>query len=256
VNKGSRVNLPDRPYAELRLDDSSDPVSRLSTCARVFAGWNLTVAVLGYLQDITFAGQPAVESYKSYARRLRDAPGVLPYPGDGLDLERSPNGAAAVLASRIRSLAQAGRLGYFDLTVNCDAAGPLWDAANSAGREFGNQVLRRPVKIRCGPRDYHSTEQSETAGSPDLLSLRVLVTDPEPVVAGEYGARFLQAQALGTVLAMREAGRQVLLASVCRADGDAALAVLLRDTASQLGRPIRRSARTSGHERRRLTAGE
>src|SRR5258708_21728699 len=80
VDEGSGAELPNRPCAVLRIDSSDDTVSRLTACARCFAGWNLTVALVGYLQEITFAGQPAVEHYKSYARRLRDAEGSLPYP--------------------------------------------------------------------------------------------------------------------------------------------------------------------------------
>lgn len=223
VDEGSGAELPDRPRAVLRLDPDSDQASRLATCARWFSGWNLAVALVGYLQCITFAGQPAVEAYKRYARQLRETPGGLPHPEDSL----SDASGGATLAAVIRHLQVEGRLGYFDLTVNADPAGPLWEAAQRAGRRFGNRVLCRPVKVRSGPRDYHSTEQSETAGPPDLLSLRVLVTDPEPVMAGDYSARFLHAQALGTLFAMRDAGRPVLMATVRRAGGAATLVELL-----------------------------
>ena len=35
------------------------------------------MAGYGYLQDIVYAGQPAVEAYKKYARDLREAPGPV-----------------------------------------------------------------------------------------------------------------------------------------------------------------------------------
>jgi glucose-6-phosphate isomerase len=253
VDEGSGTDLPDRPRAVLRLDSASDPASLLGVCARCFSGWNLAVALVGYLQGITFAGQPAVEHYKSYARRLRDAAGELPYPAHDLastdsgrlelfsgaapvpELDGDRRDAGSILAAVVRLLDGEGRLGYFDLTVNGDSAGPLWDAAERAGKIFGNHILERPTKVRSGPRDYHSTEQSETAGPPDLLSLRVLVQDPEPVVAGEYSARFLHAQALGTLFAMRDAGRPVLLATVQRADAATALVELLEDATARLG---------------------
>jgi len=192
------------------------------------------------------------DSYKSYARRLRDAEGALPYPAEDLartgsgrlelfsgaapvpELDGERRAAGAVLAAVAHSLKAAGRLGYFDLTVNGEPAGPLWETAVQAGRKFGNRVLERPTKVRSGPRDYHSTEQSETAGPPELLSLRVLVRDPEPVAAGEYSGRFLHAQALGTLFAMRDAGRPVLLATVRRTDAPAALVELLEEAAAQL----------------------
>jgi glucose-6-phosphate isomerase len=252
VDEGSGAELPDRPLAVLRLDTATDLVSRAATCARCFSGWNLAVALLGYLQGITFAGQPAVEHYKAYARQLRDADGALPYPADDLASRDSGrlelfSGAAAVpnldgerrepgavLAAVVRALKGAGRLGYFDLTVNGEPAGRLWETAVQAGTQFGNRTLERPTKVRSGPRDYHSTEQSETAGPPDLLSLRVLVRDPEQVAAGEYSARFLHAQALGTLFAMRDAGRPILLATMHRADASAALVELLEEAAAQL----------------------
>src|SRR5260370_3126467 len=200
-----------------------------------------------------FAGQAAVEHYKSYARRLRDAEGGLPYP-DGdlaitesgrlelfaeaaplLDVDGAGRDAGSVLARIARGLESAGRLGYFDLTVNGDAAGPLWEAAQRTGMKFGNRVLQRPTKIRSGPRDYHSTEQSATAGPPELLSLRDLVSDPETVMAGEYSPRFLHAQALGTVFAMVVRGRPLLLATVRRADGARPLVDLIYAHAALLG---------------------
>lgn len=253
VDEGSRTELSGRPRAELHLGSADDPVASLSVCARCFAGWDLAVALVGYLQGITFAGQPAVEHYKAYARALRDAPGALPYPAEEVAATRSGRlelsfgastvpqtnrdrvDAATVLAAVVRSLEDQGRLGYFDLTLNGDSEGSLWEAGHRAGYHFGNQVLNRPTKVRVGPRDYHSTEQSETAGPPDLLSLRVVVKDPERVTAGEYSDRFLHAQALGTIFAMRDAGRPVLLATVRREDAAAALVELLEEAASHLG---------------------
>ena len=221
VDEGAGAPLPNRPVVSLKLADAT-----LATTARFFAGWNLSVALIGYLQGITFAGQPAVELYKSHARRLRDAPGELPYPEE--------NVTGAMLAAEVRRLEEEGRLGYFDLTINADPAGPLWEAAREKGRWFGNHVLQRPVKVRSGPRDYHSTEQSETDGPPDLLSLRVLVKDPETVAEGDYTSRFLHAQALGTFFAMRDAGRPVLLATLHRANAAEALIDLLDDAAKIL----------------------
>jgi hypothetical protein len=253
IDEGSGIEPPtDRPRAALNLGPPEDGVASLAACARFFAGWNLAVCLVGYLQGITFAGQPAVEMYKAYARRLRDAPGDLPYPAEelsstasgrlslysgaaaGARLNGERSDAGAVLVDVIRNLESSGRLGYFDLTLNADPAGPLWDAVTVAGRRFANQALARPVKIRSGPRDYHSTEQSETAGPPELLSVRILVQDPEPATVGDYSSRFLHAQALGTVFAMRDAGRPVLLATVRRADAASAVEELLDGAAAAI----------------------
>jgi glucose-6-phosphate isomerase len=246
----------DGPALELEFP-ADDRRRCLATVARFFAGWNLAVALLGYLRGITFAGQPAVENYKRYARELRQSTAPLPYP-DG-DLESSPDdrlhlfwgalgaaglnvewlrqrarawgdGPSALLAAVLAELAAQERLGYLDLTLNADPKGPLWEAAQRGARLLAG-VLGLPVKVRSGPRDYHSTEQSETDGPPRLLSLRVLVRRSERVALGRYESRFLHAQALGTLLAMRDAGRPVLL-------------VLLEDSeASPLQELLERAAR-------------
>lgn len=246
IGAGSGQRLPDRPLAELALGGERLKVDRLAELARFFAGWSLAVAVLGYLRGITFAGQPAVEAYKRYARELRDRPGplsspveqLIPAAGGGLTLaiggleaaepglsaavlaraESLGGGPAAALAATIAILREEGRLGYLDATLNAEPVGPLWEAIAAGARRLG-ALLQRPVKVRSGPRDYHSTEQSETDGPPDLLSLRFLVRNTEAVSSGTYSSRFLHAQALGTVAAMRDAGRPVLLATLeSRAD--------------------------------------
>jgi hypothetical protein len=247
---GGGGELPGRPLARLGLGQQPGTAERLATAARVFAGWDLAVALFGRLQGITFSGQPAVEGYKRYARELRDAPGPLPYPDDaqvsdrrgrlvlyhgasglGLAGARDPAEALAAACSR---LLEANRLGYLDVTLNGEPEGPLWERLRWLATDFANRRLARPVKVRSGPRDYHSTEQSETDGPPDLLSLRVLLRRHEPVAAGEYDDRFLQAQALGTMLAMRDAGRHVLLAMLERAEDATALDDLFSGAAARL----------------------
>lgn len=265
VGGGTAAAPEGRPAADLRLDVGSDGLDRLTATARFFAGWNLAVAVLGYLENIVFAGQPAVEGYKRYARELRERQGPLPFPEQGLvsspqgTLTVSPDslgpggidvaalrrraralgpGPASVLAAAITTLAGEGRLGYLDVTLNAEPAGPLWSALGRLTRHLAGEVLHRPSKLRSGPRDYHSTEQSETDGPPDLLSVRLLVRDIEPVEIGRYTSRFLHAQALGTVTAMCDAGRAVLLVMV-RSRDDVAAVEELFETATEL---VRRGA--------------
>lgn len=233
VGEGSGATLPDRPHHDLPLGTGDGTAGRLEEAARFFAGWDLAVAMLGYLEGITFAGQPAVEGYKRYARELRDRDGDLPYPERGL--VASPDGEialwlepladagiaapadasdpAAALAALLRAMVAQGRLGYLDVTLNGEPAGELWDAVGEGARELA-AALHRPLKVRSGPADYHSTEQSETDGPPELLSIRILVREPEAVRAGAYSARFLHAQALGTVAAMRDAHRPVVLLQI------------------------------------------
>jgi glucose-6-phosphate isomerase len=234
VDEGAGVATT-RPTATLRLDASAGVAGRLAVAARFFLGWELAVALVGTLQGITFAGQPAVESYKRHARELRLADGPLPEPQADLAIPDGRADPAAVLASAVRAAREGGGPAYLDLTINADPDEPAWGAVRAEALRLGNRVLGVPVKLRWGPRDYHSTEQSETDGPPGLLSLRVLVRRTERVAAGDYPPRFLHAQALGTVRAMREAGRPPLLA-VLEGTGEApGLAAALRRAGEQLG---------------------
>ncbi len=54
----------------------TDASERLAALAASFLGWQLSMALFGYLHGISFAGQPAVENYKARARilRLQDNP--------------------------------------------------------------------------------------------------------------------------------------------------------------------------------------
>src|SRR5256714_2811061 len=56
---------------------SKEPRDRLAALATSFLGWQLSMALYGYLQCIQFAGQPAVENYKARARALRTQPDPL-----------------------------------------------------------------------------------------------------------------------------------------------------------------------------------
>ncbi|HYW24742.1 MAG TPA: hypothetical protein VE953_11300 [Terriglobales bacterium] len=232
---GARGRTTTRPCATLRLDGATDLGGRLAVAARFFLGWDLAVALLGWLRGITFAGQPAVEAYKRHARELRTAAGPLPEPPADLAIAAGSTDPAAAVAAAIRAAMERPGVAYLDLTINADPDDAAWEPVRAEALRLGNRVLRRPVKLRWGPRDYHSTEQSETDGPPGVLSLRVLVRRTEAVAAGDYPARFLHAQALGTVRAMREAGRAPLLA-VLESAGDAdRLAAAIRGAGELLG---------------------
>jgi len=205
-------------------------IERLAALAASFLGWQLTMALYGYLHGITFAGQPAVERYKSRAATLRDgceepllvATRQAVALRDGLMTLYPPAGGSegeeptAALAGAIRGLREgASPLAYLDLTINGDWPPELTRicerfAAIGAG-------LGLPVKLRRAPAAYHATEQSEMDGPPALVSLRLLRTQVERCLLGEYDDRFLRAQAAGTWQAMGEAGRSCFLLVL---DGD------------------------------------
>ncbi len=223
---------------------SKEPQHRLSALATSFLGWQLSMALYGYLQHITFAGQPAVENYKTRARALREQPdplqvashwnpkiqqGVLTLlaPQNSIDQNiQSPHGpyqhnsAASVFASALQTIASTGivlndvqriPLSYLDITVNGEAQPALIAMLNQHTHIIGNELLGVPVKLRRAPADYHSTEQSEMDGLPSLVSLRLVARNTESTILGAYTSTFLHAQAVSTWQAMMEAGRPCFL---------------------------------------------
>lgn len=239
----------DTPVVSLQV-----PVAAVSHCptalaetATVFAGFEKTVAAFAYLRNIVFAGQPAVEAYKRYARGLRDgvgdiagtrssqwrlrdgdvtvdfsalmAAGLLSPEELAFGVPDWRRGSAGALLARLLRLAiSKDRLGYLDLTFNGELAPPLQSVFDRAKRLIANGMLGVPAKVRVGPSDYHSTEQGETDGPPEMMSLRFVCLEHEPIVAGEYDDRFLLAQAYGTWQAMEEAGRWIVMVIIERRD--------------------------------------
>jgi hypothetical protein len=219
---------------------SVEPRDRLAAVAAGFLGWQLTMALYGYLHHITFAGQPAVENYKARARALRIQPDPLgatsqwhPAFRDGRLTLLAPTQAipsqhesaiaqpaaafARVLQAAVPAVAaRAGEstgipLGYLDVTINGEAPASLLAVLAEHTRATGNTLLGVPMKLRSAPAAYHSTEQSEMDGPPYLVSLRLVARESEACLLGNYTNTFLHAQAVSTWQAMMEAGRQCFL---------------------------------------------
>jgi hypothetical protein len=213
---------------------SQEPWDRLAALATSFLGWQLSMALYGYLQRITFAGQPAVENYKSRARALRTQSDPLqvtsqwsPALQDGILTLLAPHGASGhVTQSRSHSAAPAfatalqaalaigdtrRRLNYLDVTVNGEAQASLHSMLDEHVHAIGNKLLGIPVKLRQAPAAYHSTEQSEMDGPPTLVSLRLVARNTEASLLGAYTNTFLHAQAVSTWQAMMETGHPCFL---------------------------------------------
>ncbi|GCF07571.1 hypothetical protein [Dictyobacter arantiisoli] len=199
---------------------STNPLDRLAAVATCFLGWQLSMALYGYLQDITFAGQPAVEAYKAGARSLRNLPDPLQplyswpvtFSEGSLKLYAPLNvieqaTPAAVLASTLKRV----RPAYLDCTINGEVFPELKDALAQIVFPLANRLLGIPAKLRQAPADYHSTEQSEMDGPPDLVSLRILFHQHEHIQLGTYSDTFLLAQAVSTWQAMIGQNRQCFL---------------------------------------------
>jgi hypothetical protein len=248
---------PGLPVLTLRVPASPDPAALppaaagLGELAGLFLGFKKTVAGYGYLQDIVYAGQPAVEAYKKYARDLREAPGpvrldagasgrsggrwravsgplALDYSSlagiltedqmqrlaERVGRDEDVDDAGAVFGAILSAARRAGTRGaylrYLDLTWNGELP-PMVRAVLEGARELlANERLGIPAKLRTGPSDYHSTEQGETDGPPELVSLRLVAERHEAVQAGSYDDTFLLAQARGTWQAMEDAGRWIV----------------------------------------------
>jgi len=213
---------------------SKEPQNRLAALAASFLGWQLSMALYGYLQHITFAGQPAVENYKARARALRTQPNPLqvasnwrPALQQGILTLLAPQGAmshdpqgrdsaASTFAKALQEFASADDahrhpLSYLDVTVNGEAQASLLSVLDRHVHTIGNRLLGIPVKLRQAPAAYHSTEQSEMDGPPSLVSLRLVARNTETCLLGSYTNVFLHAQAVSTWQAMMESGRPCFL---------------------------------------------
>src|SRR6266516_1592107 len=208
---------------------SKEPQNRLAALAASFLGWQLSMALYGYLQHITFAGQPAVENYKARARALRTQPDPLqvasnwsPALHDGILTLLAPHGAmshapqgrdsaASTFAKALQEAASADDahrhpLSYLDVTVNGEAGTGLLAVLDRHVHTIGNRLSGIPVKLRQAPAAYHSTEQSEMDGPPSLVSLRLVARNTETCLLGSYTNVFLHAHAVSTWQAMMESG--------------------------------------------------
>src|SRR6266536_2749252 len=223
---------------------SKEPQSRLVALAASFLGWQLSMALYGYLQRITFAGQPAVENYKTRARALRTQHDPLqvvsnwrPALQDGIltllvpqramsqdaQLHIDPRRGDSTASAFARALQEAAStddtqrypqgvsLSYLDLTVNGEAQRSLLAVLDKHVHIIGNKLLGLPVKLRKAPADYHSTEQSEMDGPSSLVSLRLVARNSEACLLGSYTTTFLHAQAVSTWQAMMELGHPCFL---------------------------------------------
>jgi hypothetical protein len=196
-------------------------LGRLGSLAAAMFEWELTTALYGYLEDIVFVGQPAVENYKARARELRqhddplqialDTGASFSYGNVTLVVPAGVSRSTNAIDAYADLLRACEPLTYLDLTVNGELPDAHRAAVEEALRTLGNDILGVPVKLRCAPAAYHSTEQMQMDGVPGVVSLRVVSTRHQSVLLGDYDDRFLKAQAVATWQAMNEAGRPCAL---------------------------------------------
>jgi len=212
---------------------SKEPKERLAALAASFLGWQLTMALYGYLHHITFAGQPAVENYKARARTLRKGDPLkvtskwkatitagpltllAPQTVEMAEIPSEQISPASIFARTLQQVLAASdteaHLGYLDFTMNGELPASVVSVLDTHLHKIGNELLGVPVKLRHAPAAYHSTEQSEMDGPPYLVSLRMLMRNHEKCILGTYTETFLSAQAVSTWQAMLEQGRSCFL---------------------------------------------
>jgi hypothetical protein len=145
---------------------------------------------------------------------------------------------AHVFAQALRQASSAPgeqRLGYIDLTLNGEFPPSVEAMLADYLHQIGNVMLKVPTKFRHAPADYHSTEQSEMDGPPNLVSLRLLARQHESPILGTYTDNFLKAQAVSTWQAMIEQGRSCFL-------------LILDGTGEQAAEPLRQFFTEIGQE--------
>ncbi len=228
----------------VQVDPATMPLGAAET-AGLMLGFSLTVATFGYLHSIVFAGQPAVEAYKRYARELRESPEpvAMPTPHDLQATNRDVTvDAGSLVRARLASVRDLDRLcaargwdittpsgllaavlalakvggwfRYLDLTYNGEMTEAISRVMEAGRDHIARTALGIPCKLRTGPSDYHSTEQGETDGPFELVSIRVLALRHDEPIVGVYTDKFLLAQARGTWQAMEDAGRWVVMVMV------------------------------------------
>lgn len=245
VRIGSETSEDDRPGLVVPPGQIGEADAQLSALAAALLGWQLSMALYGYLRDIQFAGQPAVEDYKSRAKKLRAEgdplrhalqSGAVARAGPLTLLAPPHSEASASPAALIAASLRAACPPYLDVTINGELTAAALALIQTSLDDLGHNVLGTPIKLRRAPAAYHSTEQSEMDGPPGLVSIRILAREHEAVLLGEYDATFLTAQAVGTWQAMVEAGRACFLVILdgALAAGAPAVATLLSQVAALL----------------------
>lgn len=216
------------PEMVLPYLDAQDPLERLAAVATMFLGWQLCTALYCYLQEIPFAGEPAVEWYKQRVRELRTQPSLLQAADNWSDTvvndycclfapphvreEYASPGVffARTLQAVCTTVDKQNCLRYLDFTYNGESSS-LFAILTSRGKCIADRYMHMPVKVRRAPAEYHVSEQSELDGPRDLISLRIMAREHAQCILGIYSDEFLCAQAVGTWQVINEQGRPCFL---------------------------------------------
>ena len=207
----------------------------------IMLGLQRAVAAVGYLWDICFVDQPAVEGYKKATKEVMKLGGQVSVPAQwrfaafkGLKLYYSPlleagafsdsqlreevkkmkgnpDSAPDVYAAIISLLIQKTKLEAIELTSYGKMSPAFKNILEEARYNLFTQGLKLPAKLGEGPDKNHSYHQNIEAGKDMWFSTYFLADKIEQPEALEFDPNLLKAQAIGTVQSLINNQRKVVL---------------------------------------------
>ena len=213
----------------------------INSIGGILLGLQRAVAAIGYLWDICFVDQPAVEGYKKATKEMMSHPGEIKPPSqwgcagykkiklyygplieagiiseDELKAEVQAikggfEDAPAVYAAILSLLLRKGRLEAVELTSYGGMTGGLRSILEEARYNLFTRGLKIPAKLGEGPDKNHSYHQNIEAGKDMWFSVYFMASVLEQPEALEFDSRLLKAQAIGTVQSLVNKRRRVVL---------------------------------------------
>src|SRR3989338_4444345 len=207
----------------------------------IMLGLQRAVAAVGYLWDICFVDQPAVEGYKKATKEVMKLGGQVSVPAQwrfaafkGLKLYYSPlleagafsdsqlreevkkmkgnpDSAPDVYAAIISLLIQKTKLEAIELTSYGKMSPAFKNILEEARYNLFTQGLKLPAKLGEGPDKNHSYHQNIEAGKDMWFSTYFLADKIEQPGALEFDPNLLKAQVIGTVQSLINNKRKVVL---------------------------------------------
>ncbi|HAH20662.1 MAG: methionine--tRNA ligase subunit beta [Omnitrophica WOR_2 bacterium GWF2_43_52] len=221
------------PLFEIEIKD-------INSIGGILLGLQRAVAAIGYLWDICFVNQPAVEGYKKATKEVMKVGGEVRVPKEwhyagykGLKLYYSPlceagiiteselkkesgnlDDAIAVYASILAVLHKKTKLEAVELTSYGRMSQGLNTILEQARYTIFTSGLKLPAKLGEGPDKNHSYHQNIEAGKDMWFSTYVMAESIEQPQALAFDENLLKAQAIGTMVSLLENKRRVVLLTV------------------------------------------
>jgi len=219
-------------------------VSDIDSEGGIMLGLQRAVATIGYLWDICFVDQPAVEGYKDATREVmgKVKPGQrVEVPSDWKnvsfgklklyydmlikagaitepelkqkvrDMDAAMDNAPAVYAAIIKILKAKPGFEAKELTSYGRMTENMKSILQNARTKIFTNGLKIPAKLGEGPDKNHSYQQSIEDGKDMWLSTYFMPLKIEQPEALSYDDNQIRAQTLGTVNSITNKGRKVML---------------------------------------------